>query len=67
MIDYVAKCAELERTLVISARQINTALVILQDQDTDVRNHDLSLANNELLAEFGLKKESRVKLAGIKK
>lgn len=65
MIDYIEKYAELERTLAIAARQISTALRILQHQDTDVRNHDMSLANAALLAEFGVKKQHRVKSAVV--
>jgi len=66
MINNEEKIAELERSLAIAARQINTALTILQHQDTDVRNHDLSLANTKLLSEFEIKKQSRVKSAVVK-
>jgi len=61
------KIAELERTLAIAARQISTALNILQHQDTDIRNHECSVATSKLLGEFGLKKQSRVKSVGVKK
>lgn len=67
MIDYIEKCAELERTMAIAARQISTALNILQHQDTDIRNHECSVTASELLGEFGLKKQHRVKSAGVKK